>query len=35
MMDSQILHMLNNRAQEHFSIGFGSNILTHNFTAVD
>ena len=35
MMDSQNLHMLNNRAKEHFCIGFGSKILTHNFTAVD
>ena len=35
MMDSQILHMLNNRAKEHFCIGFGSKILTHNFMAVD
>ena len=35
MMDSQILHILNNRLKEHFCIGFGSKILTHNFTAVD
>ena len=37
MMDSQILHMLNNkeRKKEHFCIGFGSKFLTHNFTAVD
>ena len=27
--------MLNNRAKEHFCIGFGSKILTHNFTEVD
>ena len=35
MMDSQILHMLNNRVKEHFCIDFGSKILTRNFTAVD
>ena len=35
MMDSQILHMLNNRVEEHFCIGFGSKILTHNFTVAD
>ena len=35
MMDCQILHMLNNRAKEHFGIGFGAKILTHNFAAVD
>ena len=35
MMDSQILHMLTNRAKQRFCIGFGSKILTHNFTAVD
>ena len=34
-MDSQILHILNNRLKEHFCIGFGSKILTHNFTALD
>ena len=35
MMDSKILHMLHNRAKEQFCIGFGSKILTNNFTAVD
>ena len=35
MMDSQIVHMLNIRGKEHFCIGFGSKIVTHNFTAVD
>ena len=35
MMDSQILHMLNNTVKEYFCIGFGSKFLTHNFTAVD
>ena len=35
MMESQILHMLNNRAKEHFCIGLGSKNLTHNLTAVD
>ena len=35
MMASQILHMLNNRAKEHFCIGFGSKILSHNIMAVD
>ena len=35
MMDIIILHMLNNKAKEHFGIGFGSKFFTHNFTAVD
>ena len=34
-MDTQILHMLNNRVKEHICIGFGSKMLTHYFTAVD